>query len=122
MERWIDGLIVPSLDGPMFILIQFYTISCKISYKIVLNYWFVFFFFYFLQLKKDYDPTLYYYSLICPKLKSAIHCLTKSFPIYQNKSWIIQRRDDRSFDPSFHHIYYIEDCRISTYLLFLIKE
>ena len=24
-------------------------------------------------------------SLICPKAKSATHCLTKLFPIYQNK-------------------------------------
>ena len=27
-------------------------------------------------------------SLKCPKAKSATHCLTKLFPIYQNKHWI----------------------------------
>ena len=40
--------------------------------------------------------------MICPKPKSAIHCLTKLFPIYQNKPWTIRRRDDCSVDPSFH--------------------
>ena len=47
--------------------------------------------------------------MICPKPKSAIHCLTKLFPIYQNKSSNIRRWDGCSVDPS----YYIEDCRIS---------
>ena len=40
----------------------------------------------------------------CPKAKSATHCLTELFPIYQNKHWTIRRRDDRSVDPSSHHI------------------
>ena len=43
-------------------------------------------------------------SLICPRTKSASHCLTELFPIYQNKQWTIRRRDDRSVDPSYHLI------------------
>ena len=43
-------------------------------------------------------------SLKCPKSKSLSHCLTELFPFYQNKHWTIQRRDDRSVDPSFHRI------------------
>ena len=48
-------------------------------------------------------------SLKCPKSNSVSHCLTELFQFYQNKHWTIQRRDERSVDPS----YYIEDCRIS---------
>ena len=33
-------------------------------------------------------------TLICPWTKSASHCLTELFPIYQNKHWTIRRRDD----------------------------
>ena len=33
-----------------------------------------------------------------------IHCPTKLFPIYQNRPWTIQRRDDCSVDPFFQHI------------------
>ena len=43
-------------------------------------------------------------SLKCPKSKSLNNCLTELFPFYQNKHRTIQRRDDRSVDPSFHHI------------------
>ena len=35
-------------------------------------------------------------SLICPKTKSATHCLTELFPFYQNKHWIIRRRDNHT--------------------------
>ena len=44
--------------------------------------------------------------------KSATHCLTKLFLIYQNKHWTKQR-DDRSVDPSYHikivrfQVYYV---------------
>ena len=41
-------------------------------------------------------------SLICPKAKSATHCLTKLFPIYQNKHWTIRRWDDHTLVPSCH--------------------
>ena len=43
-------------------------------------------------------------SLKCPKSKSLSPCLTELFPIYQNKAWTIQRRNDRSGDPLFHRI------------------
>ena len=43
-------------------------------------------------------------SLICPRTKSASHCLTELFPIYQNKHWTIRRQDDNSLDPSSHSI------------------
>ena len=33
-------------------------------------------------------------SLICPRTKSASHCLTELFPIHRNKHWTIRRRDD----------------------------
>ena len=33
-------------------------------------------------------------SLICPKAKSATHCLTELFSIYQNKHCTTRRRDD----------------------------
>ena len=42
--------------------------------------------------------------MICPKTKSATHCLTEVFPIYQNKHWTIRQWDDRSIDPSSHGI------------------
>ena len=42
--------------------------------------------------------------MICPKTKSATHCLTELFPIYQNKHWTIGRWDDHSVNPSSHHI------------------
>ena len=32
--------------------------------------------------------------MICPKAKSATHCLTELFSIYQNKHGTIRRRDD----------------------------
>ena len=35
-------------------------------------------------------------SLICPKAKSATHCLAKLFPIYNNKHWIIRQRDNHT--------------------------
>ena len=35
-------------------------------------------------------------SLNCPKANSATHCLTKLFPIYQNKRWTIRWRDDHT--------------------------
>ena len=50
----------------------------------------------FLQCKKKLSIN----SLICPKTKSANHCLTELFPIYQNKQWTIKWREDRSVDPS----------------------
>ena len=43
-------------------------------------------------------------SLICPRTKSASHCLTKLFPIYQNKHWTIRRRDDHIVVPSSNRI------------------
>ena len=42
-------------------------------------------------------------SLICPRTKSASHCLTELFPIYQNKHWTIRRRDDHIVVQSSHH-------------------
>ena len=42
--------------------------------------------------------------MICPKTKSATHCLTKLFPIYQNKHWTIRQQDDRSVHPSSRRI------------------
>ena len=42
--------------------------------------------------------------MICPKTKSANHCLTELLPIYQNEHWTIRRWNDRSVDPPFHHI------------------
>ena len=44
------------------------------------------------------------YSLICPKTKSATHCLTELFPIYQNKHWTIRWHDNPFVDPSSHRI------------------
>ena len=41
-------------------------------------------------------------SLICPRTKSASHCLTKLFPIYQNKHWTIRRRDNHIVVQSSH--------------------
>ena len=41
-------------------------------------------------------------SLICPRTKSASHCLTELFPIYQNKHWTIRRRDDHIIVQSSH--------------------
>ena len=41
-------------------------------------------------------------SLICPRTKSASHCLTELFPIYQNKHWTIRRRDDHIVVQSSH--------------------
>ena len=43
-------------------------------------------------------------SLICPKAKSATHCLTKLFPIYQNTHWTIRQQDNHTFVPLSHHI------------------
>ena len=43
-------------------------------------------------------------TLKCPKAKSATHCLTKLFPIYQNKNWTIRRWEDHPVDPSSHRI------------------
>ena len=40
-------------------------------------------------------------SLICPRTKSASHCLTE-FPIYQNKHWTIKRWDDHIVVQSSH--------------------
>ena len=42
--------------------------------------------------------------MICPMTKSATHCLTELFPIYQNKHWTIRRRDNHSVDPSSYRI------------------
>ena len=36
---------------------------------------------------------------ICPKTKSATHCHTKIFPIYQNKHWIIRVQHNCSINP-----------------------
>jgi hypothetical protein len=36
--------------------------------------------------------------------KSATHCLTELFPIYQNKYWTIRWQDDHTIVPSSHHI------------------
>jgi hypothetical protein len=33
-----------------------------------------------------------------------LHCPTELLPIYQNKHWTIRQWDDRSVDPSSHHI------------------
>ena len=41
-------------------------------------------------------------SLICPRTKSASHCLTELFPIYQNKQWTIRRRDNHIVVQSSH--------------------
>ena len=41
-------------------------------------------------------------SLVCPRTKSASHCLTELFPIYQNKHWTIRRRDDHILVQSSH--------------------
>ena len=41
-------------------------------------------------------------SLICPRTKSASHCLTELFPIYQYKHWTIKRRDDHIVVQSSH--------------------
>ena len=38
-------------------------------------------------------------SLKCPKAKSANHCITKLFPIYQNKNWTIRRQDNHTVVP-----------------------
>ena len=38
-------------------------------------------------------------SLKCPRTKSASHCLTEIFPIYQNKHWTISRRDNHIVVP-----------------------
>ena len=43
-------------------------------------------------------------SLICPRTKSASHCLTELFQIYQNKHWTIRRRDDHIVVPSSNRI------------------
>ena len=48
--------------------------------------------------------------MVCPKTKSAIHCLTELFPIYQNEYQTAGRSFGRPIVPP----YYIEDCRIST--------
>ena len=40
----------------------------------------------------------------CPRSKSANHCLTELFSIYQNKHWTIRRRDDHIVFPSSHRI------------------
>ena len=37
---------------------------------------------------------------ICPKTKSATHCLTELLPIYENKHWTIRRRDGHIVVPS----------------------
>ena len=41
--------------------------------------------------------------MICPKAKSATHCLTELFSIYQNKHGTIRRRDDYIVVQSSHH-------------------
>ena len=43
-------------------------------------------------------------SLICPMTKSATHCLTELFLIYQNKHWTNKRQDDCSIEPLSHRI------------------
>ena len=43
-------------------------------------------------------------SLKCHKAKSATHCLTKLFPIYQNKHWTIIRWDNHTDIPSSHRL------------------
>ena len=42
-------------------------------------------------------------SLKYPRAKSANHCLTELFSIYQNKHWTIRRRDDHIVVPSSNH-------------------
>ena len=49
--------------------------------------------------------------MICPKTKSATHCFTELFWIYQNKYWTMGH--GRSFRWPIVTPYYIEDCRIS---------
>ena len=39
-----------------------------------------------------------------PSGKSLTHCLTESFPIYQNKHWAIRWWDKGSVDPLSHRI------------------
>ena len=51
--------------------------------------------FYFLSVKN---------SLKCPKAKSATHCLTELFQIYQNKHWIIRQQDNHTVVPSSRRI------------------
>ena len=60
-------------------IIQWDTISWKIPFRIILYY----FFYFFYNLKNKIQ--LFINSLIYPKTKSATHCLTKLFPIYQNE-------------------------------------
>ena len=43
-------------------------------------------------------------SLICPKNKSASHCLTELFPIYPNNHWTIRWRDNHIVVPSSNRI------------------
>jgi hypothetical protein len=42
--------------------------------------------------------------LKCPRAKSANHCLTELFSIYQNKHWTIRRWDNHIVVPSSNHI------------------
>ena len=45
-------------------------------------------------------------SLICPKTKSATHCLTELFPIYQNKHWTIRWWVDHTVVPLSQVLYW----------------
>ena len=54
--------------------------------------------------------------MILPKTKSATHCLTKLFTVYQKNIGPSNGRTDRSIVPATHRpivpLYYIEDCQI----------
>ena len=62
--------------------------------SLITNHYFLF---YFLQ-DEENEIQLFINSLICPKTKSPSHCLSKLFPIYQNKHWTIRQQHNCSFD------------------------
>ena len=68
---------------------------------------------------------LFINNLICPKTKTATHCLTKLFSIYQNKHWTIRRPDNHTAVPLYHRIILkivgclSSQCKISLNLKFL---
>ena len=101
MRQWLADLVLGHIKlfstelfwkkNPFFtqFLAKFYS-----NYFLFL---FIYIFFISLQLKKIFSN-----SLICPKAKSATHCLTELFSIFQNKHGIIRRRDDHIVVQSSH--------------------
>ena len=94
MAQWLSLRAFQIVHYWITLKIFFYTISCKIPYKIILNYHLLLFSIFFNL--TTFKSNSFFNSLISPETKSTTHCLTESFSIYENKHWTVRRRDDHS--------------------------